>query len=340
MAARIVGVGKYLPEKVLTNADLERMVETSDEWIRDRTGIRERRLAGDDETAATMGTKAARMALETAGIGPESIDLIVCATCSPDNMFPATAALIQDAIGARNAATFDVNAACMGFMSALATAASFINAHVYERVLVVGSEVISRIIDWTDRTTCVLFGDGAGAVLLEHAETGGVAATVLKSDGAGARLLYARGPAAAPNSLRETEGFCIVMDGREVFRFAVRAMEDVSRQVIALAGLSMDDIDYVVPHQANQRIIAAVAKGLGVPSERVISNVERYGNTSSASIPVALCEAWEEGKLKDGDHIVLVGFGGGLVWGASLVEWTTLGSRLARATPASAAVPK
>jgi 3-oxoacyl-[acyl-carrier-protein] synthase-3 len=340
MAARIVGVGKYLPEKVLTNADIERMVETSDEWIRDRTGIRERHIASEIETAATLGTHAARMALETAGIGPESVDLILCASISPDGMFPATASLIQDALGARNAAAFDVNAACAGFIAALSTGANFINARVYDRVLVVGSEVLSRIIDWTDRTTCVLFGDGSGAVLLEHAETGGVNATILKSDGSGAKLLYARGPASAPSTIRETEGFCIVMDGREVFRFAVRAMEDVSRQAIALAGLSIDDIDYVVPHQANQRIIAAVAKGLGVPSERVISNVEKYGNTSSASIPVALCEAWEEGKLKDGDHIVLVGFGGGLVWGASVVEWTTLGSRLAGATPAASGATK
>lgn len=330
VTARIVGVGKYLPERVLTNADLERMVATSDQWIVGRTGIRERRLAAEHETAASMGAEAARMALRTAGIGPEALDLIICATMTPDGMMPASASLIQDALGAANAGAFDINAACVGFVAALATGAGFIEAGAYERVLVVGAEALSRIIDWTDRTTCVLFGDGAGAVVLERATRGGPLATVLRSDGSGARLLYARGPASAPTSsvLAATEGYCIVMDGREVFRFAVRAMEEVSRQVIAKAGLAVDDIDFMLPHQANQRIIAAVAKALGVAPERVISNVERYGNTSAASIPVALCEAWEAGRLQDGDRLVLVGFGGGLVWGASVLEWTDLGSCL------------
>jgi len=333
MAARIVGVGKYLPSKVLTNADLERMVETSNEWIVDRTGIRERRLAADDETTASMGTAAARMALQTAGLRGDQIDLIICATCSPDGMFPASASLIQEALGASSAAAFDINAACTGFLAAMATATQFINAGVYERVLVVGAEVLSRIIDWSDRTTCVLFGDGAGAVVLERGETGGVGPFVLRSDGAGARLLYARGPASSPNDIAQSEGFCIVMDGREVFKFAVRAMEEVTRQAIGQAGLTVEDIDFVVPHQANQRIISAVGKAMNVSPERMISNVEKYGNTSSASIPVALCEAWEEGRFKPGDRIALVAFGGGLVWGASLVEWTGLGSRL----PATAA---
>ncbi|HLG11398.1 MAG TPA: beta-ketoacyl-ACP synthase III [Dehalococcoidia bacterium] len=333
MAARIVGVGKYLPSKVLTNADLERMVETSNEWIVDRTGIRERRLAADDESTASMGTAAARMALQTAGLRGDQIDLIICATCSPDGMFPASASLIQEALGASSAAAFDINAACTGFLAAMATATQFINAGVYERVLVVGAEVLSRIIDWSDRTTCVLFGDGAGAVVLERGETGGVGPFVLRSDGAGARLLYARGPASSPNDIAQSEGFCIVMDGREVFKFAVRAMEEVTRQAIGQAGLTVEDIDFVVPHQANQRIISAVGKAMNVSPERMISNVEKYGNTSSASIPVALCEAWEEGRFKPGDRIALVAFGGGLVWGASLVEWTGLGSRL----PATAA---
>jgi len=328
MAARIVGVGKYLPSKVLTNADLERMVETSNEWIVDRTGIRERRLAADDETTASMGTAAARMALQTAGLRGDQIDLIICATCSPDGMFPASAYLIQEELGASSAAAFDINAACTGFLAAMATATQFINAGVYERVLVVGAEVLSRIIDWSDRTTCVLFGDGAGAVVLERGETGGVGPFVLRSDGAGARLLYARGPASSPNDIAQSEGFCIVMDGREVFKFAVRAMEEVTRQAIGQAGLTVEDIDFVVPHQANQRIISAVGKAMNVSPERMISNVEKYGNTSSASIPVALCEAWEEGRFKPGDRIALVAFGGGLVWGASLVEWTGLGSRL------------
>jgi 3-oxoacyl-[acyl-carrier-protein] synthase-3 len=326
MAARIVGVGKYLPARVLTNADLERMVETSNEWIVDRTGIRERRLAAEGETTATMGAAAARMALETAGLRGDQIDLVICATLTPDGMFPASASLIQDAIGAGKAGAFDINAACTGFLAALAVGAQFIETGVCERVLVVGAEVLSRIIDWSDRSTCVLFGDGAGAVVLERGESGGVGSFVLKSDGSGANLLYARGPASSPLSLRESEGFCIVMDGREVFKFAVRAMEDVARQAIAAAGLTLEDIDYFLPHQANQRIIAAVGRSMGLAPERVISNVERYGNTSSASIPVALCEAWEEGRFKAGDRIVLVAFGGGLAWGASVVEWTGLGS--------------
>ena len=330
MAARIVGVGKYVPEKVLTNADLERMVETSDEWIVDRTGIRERRLAAEHETSATMGAEAARMALRTAGLGPENIDLVICATLSPDGMFPASASVIQDSIDARNAGAFDVNAACNGFIAALASASQFIENRVYERVLVVGSEVLSRIVNWTDRGTCVLFGDGAGAVLLERGESGGAGSFVLKSDGSGAKFLYARGPGSAPATLAETEGYCIVMDGREVFRYAVRAMEDCVRQSLKAAGLEVDDLDYVIPHQANQRIISAVAKGLGVPAERVIVNVEKYGNTSSASIPVALCEAWEEGRLKPGDKLMLVAFGGGMAWGSAVVEWTGLGSCLAK----------
>jgi 3-oxoacyl-[acyl-carrier-protein] synthase-3 len=336
MAARIVGVGKYLPARILTNADLETMVETTNDWIVDRTGIRERRLAGDDETTASLGSEAARMALETAGLRPDQIDLIICATCSPDGMFPASASLIQERLGAQNAAAFDINAACSGFLAALATATQFINSGVYERVLVVGAEVLSRIIDWTDRSTCVLFGDGAGAVVLEKGDSGGVGPFVLKSDGTGAGLLYARGPASAP-SLAQNEGFCIVMDGREVFKFAVRAMEEVTRQAIGEAGLTAADVDFVVPHQANQRIISAVAKAMDVGPERMISNVERYGNTSSASIPIALCEAWEEGRFKPGDRIALVAFGGGLVWGASMLEWTGLGSRLASATSAEAA---
>ncbi len=325
MPARIAGVGKYLPRRVLTNADLEKMVETSDQWIVDRTGIRERRIAADDETAATLGAEAARMALKTAGLEPSEVDLVICATCSPDGMFPATSALIQDAIGARSAGAFDVNAACMGFLSAVAVGSQFINAGVYRRVLVVGVEVLSRLVNWKDRGTCVLFGDGAGAIVLEAAERGGMQSVFLRSDGGGARFLYARGPASSPLSVTEAEAYYIVMDGREIFKFAVRAMEDAARQALAGAGLTLDDIDFVVPHQANQRIMSAVAKNLGVPSERVISNVERYGNTSSASIPVALCEAWEDDRLKDGDRLLLVSFGGGLAWGATVVEWTTLG---------------
>ena len=326
MAARIVGVGKYLPNRVLTNADLERMVDTSDEWIVERTGIRERRIAADDETTATMGAAAARMALETAGLTADDVDLIVCATLSPDGMFPASASLIQDAIGAKHAGAFDVNAACNGFIVALATGTQFVNAGVYRRVLVVGAEAISRLLDWTDRSTCILFGDGAGAVLLEQAESGGPSAFILRSDGSGAEMLYARGPASAPSSILQAESYCIVMDGKEVFKFAVRSMEEASRQAIEQAGLTTEDIAYLLPHQANHRIMTAYAKGLGIAPERLISNVDKYGNTSSASIPLALCEAWEEGRLHPGDKLVLTAVGGGLSWGACITEWTGVGS--------------
>ena len=330
MAARIVGVGKYLPSKVLTNADLERMVETSDDWIVERTGIRELHIVADDETTATLGARAASMALETAGLTPDQVDLIVCATLSPDGMFPASASLIQDAIGAKHAGAFDVNAACNGFVVALATAAQFINAGVYERVLVVGAEALSRIIDWTDRSTCILFGDGAGALVLERAESGGPSAFILRSDGSGADLLYARGPASAPSSFLKAESYNIVMDGREVFKFAVRSMEEASRQAIEQAGLTPDDIDYLLPHQANHRIMTAYAKALGLGADRLISNVDRYGNTSSASIPIALCEAWEEGRLHEGDRIVITAVGGGLSWGACVAEWTGIGAAAGR----------
>src|SRR5581483_2268633 len=226
MGTRIAGIGKALPERVLTNADLEKIVDTSDEWITERTGIKERCIAADHETAATLGAAAARMALETAALEAADVDLVVCATVSPDGMFPATASLIQDALGARNAGAFDVNAACVGFLSAYATAAGLINAGTYRRVLVVGAEVLSRLVNWSDRGTCILFGDGAGAVVLEASERGGPASIVLRSDGSLGNILYARGPASSPLTISEAEGFCIVMDGRETFRHAVRAMEE------------------------------------------------------------------------------------------------------------------
>ena len=317
-------MGKYLPERVLTNADLEHMVDTSDKWIVDRTGIRERRIAADHESTATMGAQAARGALQTAGVGPNQVDLVICATLSPDGMFPASASLIQDAIGARHAGAFDVNAACNGFVVALAAGAQFIEGGVYERVLVVGAEAVSRIIDWSDRNTCILFGDGAGAVLLTMAESGGTRSFVLKSDGSGASMLYARGPASPVNSALAGESFNIVMSGRDVFKFAVRAMIEVSQEAIEKAGLSAADIAYLVPHQANQRIMTAFAAGLGVPDERLISNLDKYGNTSSASIPIALCEAWEQGRLREGDKLLFTAVGGGLSWGAAVVEWTGL----------------
>jgi 3-oxoacyl-[acyl-carrier-protein] synthase III len=325
MAARIAGVGKYLPERILTNTDLERMVDTSDQWIVNRTGIRERRIAADHESTATMGAQASLMALQTARVAPDQVDLVICATLSPDAMFPASASLIQDAIGARQAGAFDINAACNGFVAALATGSQFIESGIYERVLIVGAEAVSRIIDWSDRNTCILFGDGAGAVLLTKREGAGAKSFVLKSDGGGAGMLYARGPASPVNSVLAGESFYIVMAGRDVFKFAVRAMIDVSQEAIEKAGLSVGDIAYLVPHQANQRIMTAFAAGLGVPDERLISNLDKYGNTSSASIPIALCEAWEQGLLRKGDKLLFTAVGGGLSWGAAVVEWTGLG---------------
>jgi 3-oxoacyl-[acyl-carrier-protein] synthase-3 len=327
MGARIAGIGKALPDRVLTNADLEKMVDTSDQWIRDRTGIRERHIASALDSASSLGASAAAEALRSSGFDPESIDLVICATATPDNMFPATASIIQDKIGARNAGAFDVNAACVGFLYAYATGAQYINSGLYKRVLVVGAEVFSRIVDWNDRGTCVLFGDGAGAVVLETSERGGPASVVLKSDGSLGNILYARGPCGSPATAIDAESFCVVMDGREVFRIAVTSMEEAGRQAVREAGLCLEDIAFVVPHQANARIIATVAKRLGLPDDRVITNVAKYGNTSAASIPLALCEASEEGRLRPGDNILMVAFGGGLVWGASVFEWTGLGTQ-------------
>ncbi|HEY7270641.1 MAG TPA: beta-ketoacyl-ACP synthase III [Dehalococcoidia bacterium] len=325
MPARISGVGKYLPQRVLSNADLEKLVDTNDQWIVERTGIRERRIAADNESSGTMGAEAARMALRTAGLQGDDLDLVVCATCTPDGMFPGSSAVIQDAIGATKAGAFDVSAACTGFLSAFTVGAQFIDSGACNRVLVVGSEVYSRILNWSDRSTCILFGDGAGAVVLERGEEG-AGGFVLKSDGAAAHLLYARGPASAPAAMMESEGYYVKMECREVFKYAVRAMEDTTRESLARVGLGVDDITWVVPPQANQRILSAYARALGLPEERVVSNLASYGNTSSATIPIAMCEAWEDGRLKPGDNVVLTAIGGGLTWGACTVRWTGLGS--------------
>jgi 3-oxoacyl-[acyl-carrier-protein] synthase-3 len=336
--ARISGVGKYLPERVLSNADLEQMVDTSDEWIRDRTGIRERHRAAPHETASSMGIEAGRQALAQAGLEPGDLDLVIAATTSPDGMFPSVASLIQGGIGAERAGAFDINAACVGFLTALATASQFIQGGVYRRILVVGSDVLSRIVDWDDRTTCVLFADGAGAVVVEASEgdRGGPLAFVLRSDGTGAPILNAPGPCSAEGAT-EPGKYYIHMDGTQVFKFAVHAMESATREAVAAAGLTIGDIDLLIPHQANLRIINATAKALGLPADRAMVNLDRYGNTSSASIPMALQEACEAGRLKEGDHVVLVAFGGGLVWGAMVLEWTPVGPVPSIAKPAHAA---
>ncbi len=321
--ARIVGVGRYLPERRLTNADLERMVDTSDQWIVERSGIRERRIAAADETSSSMGAEAALRALASAELEPRDIDLVIVGTCTPDGMFPATATLIQDAIRAPDAAAFDVNAACTGFLVALSTAGQFIATGDARRALVVGTETMSRIVDWTDRGTCVLFGDGAGATVLERSreeEPGAVESFLLRSDGSQANLLYAPGPASA-----HVDGVAplahIIMDGRSVFRQAITAMSEAATEVLRSAGLGIDEIALCIPHQANLRILNAAARNLGLPEERLYINVDRYGNTSSATIPIALAEATAEGRLSPGDHVLLVAFGGGLSWGAMVLQW-------------------
>ncbi len=345
--SRIAGLGKYNPARILTNAEIEQMVETSDTWIQERTGVRERRIAADDETCSTLSYRASLQALEQAGIAPEELDLIIAATCTPDGMLPSVASLVQEQLGAHRAAAFDINATCVGFLTALATASQFIETGTYKRVLVIGAEVLSRIIDWTDRGTCVLFGDGAGAVVLEASDRGGPLSFVLHSDGTGAKALYAHGPAARPSDggtkalaghpiSRDAGCFYVQMDGKAIFKFAVQAMEQATREALASAGLTVNDIDLLVPHQANLRIIDATAKRLDLPPERTMVNVDRYGNTSAASIPMALREAFEQGRLHDGDTVVLVAFGGGLVWGAMVLDWTPVGPvRVAEAAQAA-----
>jgi len=317
--ARIIGWGKYLPRKVLTNQELERLVNTSDAWIMSRTGIRERRIAADDETASSMAVRAAADALKVAGLEPHSLDLVITATCTPELIFPACASLVQNALGAKNAAAFDINAACSGFIYALATACQFITAGAYNNILVVGSEVYSRILNWKNRNTCVLFGDGAGAVVIQAADSlPGSLSFVLGNDGSRANSIYTPGPCGL------NEGpYYITMNGPEVFKFAVNVICLATKQAVKAAGLELSDIELLIPHQANTRILKSAAKAIGLPLEKVFINVDRYGNTSAASIPIALCEAIEEGRLKEQDHLVLVGFGGGLSWAAMALQWGT-----------------
>lgn len=320
--ARITGWGKYLPDKVLTNHDLERMVSTSDEWIRSRTGIGERRIAGEEETAATMATEAARLALESAEVLPNDLDLIVVATCTGDRIFPASASLVQHALGAGRAGAFDVNAACSGFVYAMAVGSQFIMSGLHRNVLVIGSDVFSRVLDWTDRNTCVLFGDGAGAVVLQASDVpSGPLNFVLGSDGSGAEQVYIPSYCGAPKDRPKKERPYLEMNGREVYKFAVKIISDVTTQVVRETGMALADVDLFILHQANDRIIRAAARSLNIPMEKVLLNLDAYGNTSAASIPIAMVDAVERGMLKDGNRVVIVGFGGGLSWGASVVQW-------------------
>ena len=320
--ARITGWGKYLPERVMKNSELEKLVDTSDDWIMTRTGIRERHIVGDDEATSTMAVAAGKKALEVAGLRPQDLDLIILATCSPDRIVPASAAYVQHAIGASKAAAFDAMAGCSGSLYALVTAYQFIASGAYKNVLVVGSESLTRAIDWTDRSTCVLFGDGAGAVVVQANEhSTDMLSFVLGNDGSGADLLYAPGPCGKRIDSTSNGHYYLRMDGREVFRFAVNTLADAAKQVVDAAGLKISDIDLFIPHQANQRITQAAMKTLHLSSEKVFVNLDRYGNLSAASAMVALCEAAEQGRLKKGDLVVLVAFGAGLSWAAMVLRW-------------------
>ncbi len=323
-AARITGIGSYLPSRVLCNAELERMVDTSDEWITTRTGIRERRLAEEGQATSDLAVVAVERALVDAGLGPADIDLLVVGTSSPDMILPATACLVQARLG-MSCPAFDVNAACSGFPYALQVATSAIEAGRASRVVVVGADALTRHIDFADRATCVLFGDGAGAVVVEAAEEPGVLGIVLGADGRGADMLrIAAGGSAAPATperLAAGEQY-LTMNGNEVFRFAVKVIPAATREALEASGCSVEDLAWLVPHQANQRILNTVGERLGIDPERVFSHVHRTGNTSAASIPLALDDLYTSGRLAPGDLVALVGFGAGLTWGAAVVRWT------------------
>ncbi len=320
----IIGTGSYVPEKILTNKDLENMMDTSDEWITTRTGIKERRIAREDESTSDMSYEAALKALEDAGVKPEELDLIIVASVTPDMAFPATACLIQDRLGAKKAGAFDLEAGCSGFVYGLSVGWQFVATGLYDKVLVVGAETLSRIINWDDRNTAVLFGDGAGAAVLAPVDEPGILSCELGSRGDGGELLKMEaGGSRTPASLDTVrqKKHSIYMAGNEVYKFAVRIMGEASLRVIEKAGLSKEDIDYFIPHQANIRIIDSARKRLGLPKEKVFVNLDKYGNTSSASVAIALDEAVKENKISKGDNIVLVSFGAGLTWAAIALRW-------------------
>lgn len=320
----IIGVGEYLPKKVVTNADLEKMVDTSDEWITTRTGIRERRVIAKSEATSDLAAKAAREALENAGLKPADIELIIVATVTPDMQFPATACFLQQQIGAKAAVCFDISAACAGFVYAIDIASQFIARGAYKNALVIGAEAMSTIVDWKDRNTCVLFGDGAGAVVLAEARSGGILSSYLGSDGAKTDLIKVPGGGSRHPVSKEIIDHrlpYIKMEGSEVFKLAVTTMTEAAQVALKRANLGCQDIHLVIPHQANIRIILAMAKKLNLPEEKIYLNIEKYGNMSSASTATALCEAVKEGRVKKGDIVLLVAFGAGLVWGATVIKW-------------------
>lgn len=323
--AGIISIGSAVPEKVLTNADLEKIVDTTDEWIRTRTGISERRMAADDEATSDLAVRAARLALERAQLAPEDLDLIIVATVTGDMPFPATASIVQNALGVRGTPAFDLSAGCSGWVYGLSVANAFVTSGIYRHVMVIGADLLTRVTNWTDRATCVLFGDAAGAGIVAPVEDGtGMLAFELGSDGAGADALKI--PAGGSRNPCSHEAIDehrnkIFMEGREVFKFAVKIQGEAVERVVSRVGLSVHDVDMVVPHQANTRIIDSAVERLGLDREKIFVNLHKYGNTSAASIPLALDEAVAEGKIKKGDTVVTVGFGAGLTWGAGVMKW-------------------
>ena len=328
LRAGIVGVGSYLPEKILTNHDLSMQVNTSDEWIRTRTGIRERRIASAEQAASDLGAAAARMALENAGVSADEVDLVIVATATPDMQFPSTACIIQERLGLSRAAAFDLTAGCSGFVYALTVADQFIASGLYRTILVIGTEVLSRILDWEDRSTCVLLADGAGAVVLQPAAPGyGILSAKLGADGKGGKYLYlpaggSRMPI-TPEALAENL-HKLKMNGQDVFKFAMRILPEATFQALEAAGIGKEEVALIIPHQANLRIIEGAAKRMDLPMDKFMINLDKYGNTSSASVPTALFEALESGRVQDGDIIVMTAFGAGLTWGSVVLRWKAL----------------
>lgn len=323
--AHVTGWGMYTPERIVSNDELAQRVDTSDEWIMSRTGIRERRIAAEHEVTSSMATQAAKRALERCSLDPHDLELIIVATSSPDYLFPATACLVQDQLGATRAGAFDLLAACTGFIYGLNMAAQAIRSGSIQNALVIGAETLSRLVDWEDRQTCILFADGAGAFVLEGRETpGGILSCVMRSDGSGEDLLIIPGGGSRhpANPHTVSNGMhTIQMNGREVFRFATRVMASATRAAVQEAGLTLNDIQLVIPHQANRRIIETAARALKLPLDRFAINLDRFGNTSTASIPIAACEAIQDGRIALGDNLVFVGFGAGLTWGALAMKW-------------------
>ena len=324
--ALITGWGMYAPSRIMSNADLEKLVETSDEWIVSRTGIRERRIAADDETTTTLSVHASRDALAVAGMEPDELDLVIVATCSPDYYMPATGVLVAHELGAKRAAGFDLMAACSGFVFSLATASAYVRSGMYRNVLVVGVELLSRFLDYTDRNTCVLFGDGAGAVIVSAADgPGGLLGLDMYSDGSGKEgIIFPAGGSACPTTAQTIAegGQFVHMAGREVYKYATRQLAESSRAALRSAGLTVDDIDQFLFHQANLRIIESVQNAVGIPPDKTYLNIERYGNTSAASVPMALVEAIADGHVKPGDRLLMAAFGAGYTAGAAVFEWT------------------